>query len=70
MKKLGIAGVALVALVVTAAAVAAVTKEAYSYKATMTAKQEVPKPKASATAGGVFTATVTENGPSARCDGS
>ena len=38
------------------------TTTTYSYRATMTAKQEVPSPKASAKAGGVFTATVTERG--------
>jgi hypothetical protein len=62
MRKLGLVTIALVALAITAVAVAAVSKETYSYKATLTAKQEVPKPKASANAGGVFTATVTENG--------
>jgi hypothetical protein len=63
MRKLGIAAVAVIALVVTASALAAGTKKpTYSYKATMTAGQEVPKPKAPAKAGGIFTATVTENG--------
>ena len=62
MKKLGVAAIALVALVTTAAALAAVTKGSYSYKATMTPKQEVPKATAPAKAGGSFTATVTESG--------
>jgi hypothetical protein len=62
MKKLGAAVIALVALAATATALAAVAKETYSYKATMTLGQEVPKAKAPATAGGSFKATVTENG--------
>ena len=62
MRKLGVALVVLIALATTAAALAATSKENYSYKATMTAKQEVPKPAAPAKAGGSFTATVTENG--------
>ncbi len=62
MKRFGVAAIVLFALATTAAALAAVTKESYSYKATMTVKQEVPKPSAPAKAGGSFTATVTENG--------
>jgi hypothetical protein len=63
MRKLGAAVVALIVLAVTATALAAVAKETYSYKATMTLGQEVPKAKAApATAGGSFKATVTENG--------
>jgi hypothetical protein len=63
MRKFGIAAVALLALAVTASALAAATKKpTYSYKATMTPGQEVPKPKAPAKAGGTFKATVTENG--------
>ena len=62
MKKLGVATAIGVALLVAGAAFAAVAKESYSYKAAMTPSQEVPKPKASAKAGGTFTATVTENG--------
>ena len=63
MMKLGIAAVLTLVLAVVGVAAASVAKETYSYHATMTAKQEVPAPKgAPATAGGVFTATVTENG--------
>ena len=57
MRKLGVALVVLIALATTAAALAATAKEHYSYKATMTAKQEVPKPAAPAKAGGSFAAT-------------
>ena len=62
MRKLGVAVIALVALAVAATALAAVAKETYSYKATLTPGQETPKPNAPAKAGGSFTATVTENG--------
>jgi CHRD domain-containing protein len=50
------------AFVVTAVALAAADAGKYSYKATMSAAQEVPKPAgAKAGAGGVFTATATEH---------
>jgi len=62
MRKPVIAAVALVALATTAVALGAATGESYSYKATLTAKQETPKPKAPAKAGGTFTAKVIENG--------
>jgi hypothetical protein len=50
------------AFVVSAVALGAAGSEKYSYKATMSAAQEVPKPAgAKAGAGGVFTATATEH---------
>jgi CHRD domain-containing protein len=50
------------AFVVTAVALAAPDAGKYSYKATMSAGQEVPKPNgAKAGAAGVFTATATEH---------
>jgi hypothetical protein len=54
---LALAGVAL-AGVATAGSAGSV----YTYKATMAAKSETPKPKAPAGAKGVFTATVTASG--------
>ena len=63
MKKLGIAAVLVLVLAVVGVAAASIAKENYTYRATMTAKQEVPASKGvPAKAGGVFTATVTENG--------
>ena len=50
---------ALGALAVIGVAVAASTTT-YSYRATLTPKNEVPAPNASAKAAGVFTATVTD----------
>jgi hypothetical protein len=53
---------AAAAFVVSAVALAAANADKYSYKATMSAAQEVPKPTgAKAGAGGVFTATATEH---------
>jgi CHRD domain-containing protein len=43
----------------------AAKSKTYSYRATLTAKQEVPAPKAAAKAAGVFNATVTEKGSKA-----
>jgi hypothetical protein len=54
---LAIAGVALAGV-----ATAGSSGSVYTYKATMAAKSETPKPKAPAGAKGVFTATVTESG--------
>jgi hypothetical protein len=53
---------AAVALAVVGVALASSAKTVYTYKSAMTAGTEVPKPKAPATAKGLFTATVTENG--------
>jgi hypothetical protein len=57
-KLVGIVGV-VVALAVVGAALAASTTT-YSYRATLSSKNEVPAPNASAKAAGVFTATVTD----------
>jgi Cu/Zn superoxide dismutase len=57
-KLVGIVGV-VVALAVVGAALAASTTT-YSYRATLSSKNEVPAPTASAKAAGVFTATVTD----------
>ena len=62
MKKPVALGAAAFALVTAAVALGAPTKSTYTYKATMTAAAEVPKPNAPAKAAGVFTATVTDNG--------
>jgi hypothetical protein len=61
-KKLAAAAIAIAALGITSAALAAANGETYLYTATILPQQEVPKPKAPATAGGTFTAVVTENG--------
>jgi CHRD domain len=50
------------ALIVAGVAVASSTGSVYTYKSTMTAGFEVPKPKGGAGAKGAFSATVTENG--------
>jgi hypothetical protein len=56
---------AAAAVVVTAVALAAADAGKYTYKATMSAAQEVPKPTgARAGAGGVFSATATEHAKS------
>ena len=57
MAALAVAGVAVVG-----AATAGSSGSVYTYKSTMTAGFEVPKPKGAAGAKGVFAATVTENG--------
>ena len=60
-KLLTILLVTTVAFVLSAVSLAAANADKYSYKATMTPAQEVPKPTgAKAGAGGVFTATATE----------
>jgi uncharacterized membrane protein YgcG len=56
--------VAAVALGSSAVA-GALTSDTYTYKATLTTRAEVPKPKAPAGARGTFSATVVENGASA-----
>jgi hypothetical protein len=53
---------AAVALTVVGAALAGSTKTVFTYKSTLAAAAEVPKPKAPTTAKGVFTAMVTANG--------
>jgi hypothetical protein len=62
MLKLVSFGATAVALAAAAVALGAPAKSTYTYKATLTAASEVPKPDAPAKAQGVFTATVTENG--------
>ena len=57
MAALAVAGVAVVGV-----ATAGSSGSVYTYKSTMIAGSEVPKPKAPAGAKGVFTATVTESG--------
>jgi hypothetical protein len=52
---------AAVALTVVGAALASSAKTVYTYKSVLASGAEVPKPKAPATARGVFTATVTAN---------
>jgi CHRD domain-containing protein len=60
-KLIAISAAGLVALSLTALALAATGAKKYSYKATLTAGQEVPKPTgAKPTAGGNFSATATE----------
>jgi hypothetical protein len=61
-KRLVAATIAIMALTITAAALASAKGETYLYTATVLPQQEVPKPAAPATAGGTFTAIVTENG--------
>jgi hypothetical protein len=57
------AAAALVVVVVgVGVALAGSAKTVYTYKSALTSGTEVPKPKAPATAKGLFTATVTENG--------
>jgi len=51
-----------VALAVVGAALAGSVKTVSTYRSVMAPGAEVPKPKAPATAKGLFTATVTENG--------
>ena len=51
-----------VALAVVGVALASSAKTVYTYRSVMAPGAEVPKPKAPATAKGLFTATVTENG--------
>jgi CHRD domain-containing protein len=55
------AGVA-VALLVAGVATAASSRSIYTYKASLTAGSEIPKPKGAGSAKGTFSATVTENG--------
>ena len=59
-KLLTILLVTMVAFVLSAVALAAANADKYSYKATMTPAQEVPKPTGAKAGGGVFTATATE----------
>ena len=54
------------ALVLASAALATAKKETYSFKATLTGAQEVPKPEAPAGAGGTFTAKSVESGKTVR----
>lgn len=61
MRKLALVIGAASAAVLSAVAGAASTAESFSYRATMTTRAEVPKPKAAATAAGVFTATVRKD---------
>ena len=75
MRTMIVLGLALVSVLVAAAGAlaaggdgyqtAAAKATTYSYRATLTSKQEVPAPKAAAKAAGVFTATVTEKGSKA-----
>lgn len=58
----GVLAVTLSGAAVALAAGAHSTGESYSYRATLSGKNEVPKPKAAANASGTFTATVTEIG--------
>lgn len=58
------AAAAAVALVAAVAAVAGSAKAVYTYKAVLAVGTEVPRPKAPATAKGLFTATVTDSGTS------
>ena len=58
------AAAAAVTLVAVGAAVAGSTKATYTYKAVLAAGTEIPKPKAPASAKGLFTATVTDSGTS------
>ena len=51
-----------VALVAVGVALASSAKTVYTYRSTLTAGSEVPKPKGAAGAKGAFTATVTESG--------
>jgi hypothetical protein len=55
---------AATALVVVGAAAAGSAKSIYTYKAKMVAASAIPKPKAPASARGLFTGTVTEGGTS------
>ena len=62
MRKVSTVGLgAVVALVIAAGAFSA-TKDSYSFKATLTGPQEVPKSTAPAGAGGTFTAKSVEAG--------
>ncbi len=61
MIKLALAG-ALAALTLCAVASASSTADVFSYRTVLSASAEVPKPKAPAGAGGVFTSTVTKDG--------
>ena len=62
MRKIVPLVIAAGALLVVGAALAGLAKSTYTYRATMTAGGEIPKPKAPAGAKGLFTATVTETG--------
>lgn len=62
MTKIVSLGAAAVALAVVGAALASSAKTVYTYRSAMAPGAEVPRPKAPATAKGLFTATVTENG--------
>jgi hypothetical protein len=57
-------GLAVLGVVVAGVATAGSSGSVYTYKSTMSAGFEVPKPKGAAQGKGVFTATVTENGSS------
>lgn len=75
MRTMLVLGLALVSALIAAAVALAggvyggqsgtTTGTTYSYRATLTPKQEVPAPKAPAKAAGLFTATVTEKGAKA-----
>jgi len=66
MRKVSMIGLGVFAALAIAAgayaASASPKKETYSFKATLNASQEVPKPKAPAGAGGAFTAKSVESG--------
>lgn len=64
MIRLAIAATATVALSATGLAAAAGSADVFTYRSTLTAKAEVPKPKAPTGAGGLFTAKVAKNGTS------
>ena len=52
----------VLALVLTAATSGGDTADTFGYRATLTARAEVPRPTAPVGAGGLLTATVTKNG--------
>ena len=62
MLKFVLVATAAVALAAAGIAVAGLAGSTHSYRASLGSGAEVPKPKAPAGAGGVFTATVTESG--------
>jgi hypothetical protein len=62
MIRLGIAATAAAALAVCGLAAASSTADVFTYRTLLSARAEVPKPRAPAGARGVFTATVTKDG--------
>jgi hypothetical protein len=62
MIRLAIAASAAAALAACGVAAASSTADVFTYRTVLTAGAEVPKPKAPAGAGGVFTARVTKDG--------